>query len=197
MLNEANMQLNRQANKIQNLSHMVLVYPTLLCQVYTSRLCYGNCIAGYWMHFLSQYCSILENTIDIRCFVVYFWVSLGNAYSNGIILYIQLQKAVCKQLQLQQISGLVQVSKDLAVTFVIGYYVTQQPGHQQLQTSLNIEYCGSLKSNASARKIDLSYSPIRCLISIRIYRNSFLRLKIITIFLVLSLRLQQHGQCVD
>lgn len=39
---------------------MVLVYPTLLCQAYTSRRCYGNCIAGSWVHFLSQNCSSEE-----------------------------------------------------------------------------------------------------------------------------------------
>lgn len=43
--------------------------------------------------------------------MVYFWFSTGNAYSNGTISYIQVQKAVHKQPELWQISPFAHVNK--------------------------------------------------------------------------------------
>lgn len=55
--------------------------------------------------------------------MVYFWFSSGNAYSNGTISYIQVQKAVHKQSELWQISPFALVN-NLILALAVAYHVT-------------------------------------------------------------------------
>lgn len=69
----------------------------------------------------------------------------GNAYSNGAMLYRQVQKAVHKQSEPWQISYFAHVNKNLHFVLATVYHVKLQPGHQQLQTILDAEYCVPVK----------------------------------------------------
>lgn len=58
---------------------------------------------------------------------------------------MQVQKAVHKQSEPWQICSFAHVNKNLLLVLAVVYCVKLQPGHQQLQTILDVGYCVPVK----------------------------------------------------